>query len=578
MARTEKRVKLKDRLKFRLVVSIVSMMVLMILIISSVFYWNSYDMVRDNITNEAMHVANSLAKAVDGEALETLQEAADMESDYYQSLGRNLSSAMKMSGIKYVYIMRQDSQGNYSYIIEGSDYNSDDPTMLGDIEDTIYEGYRKAFKGQANRDEEITVDSDGALLSAYAPIKVDGRVVAIIGVDYDATDENNAFYAFRDVILLFVLITILVGSGIIYWIASRLSNNILAIASASEVVASGDFRVQNIEVKTKSEINVLSTCYNEMILNVNGLIHKIKQAVEVLDETSNSLAHSTGELTSSSQDITTSVSELSSGAEAQAHEAVRGMESVQALTDILNDMINKLSITIEDAVGMQKVNENGLVAIDSLNESFEKDAEMRQKVSDVIKSLSDKSKSIGDIAESINSIAEQTNLLALNAAIEAARAGEHGKGFAVVAEEVRKLAEESTRSTDVIRGTINDITSIISEVETSMADSNKVSSESVRMMGQTGQVFSEISQAIEGVVGQLDGMQTDIDSIKTKEEVVTQAITNISSIAQQASAASEEVYAATEEEAGHIENVDESTQALNRLIVDLSDAIESYKV
>jgi methyl-accepting chemotaxis protein len=218
--------------------------------------------------------------------------------------------------------------------------------------------------------------------------------------------------------------------------------------------------------------------------------------------------------------------------------------------------------------------------------------------------MQEHSQKIDSISETIQVIASQTILLALKAAIEAARASEAGKGFAVVAEEVRKLAEHSSKATHEIDTLVKTMQGTIQQVNRSMDESHKYVSDGVSLANQSGQALQAIQAAVDSVADQsLISEQMTIEIEKNAHQMlmalevtakiiaennqsaqqmneqankVLQATSDVASISEENGAAVEEVSASAVELSSQSGNVANSASQLLTMANQLQDNLAQF--
>ena len=383
-----------------------------------------------------------------------------------------------------------------------------------------------------------------------------------------------------------------------------------------------------------ARLHVTIASYEQARVNLGSALSEVHSAAQAVSRTSSEVNGAAVQSGLGSQQIAETIGQVASGAADQAHaatdtsgavadlrtviEQVRGgaaetARSVEAQAAAVDEMTRSIRAASQASADVQNLGaaageaaNNGATTVRQTVDGMARIKAAVEGAATKVTELGAKSDQIGAIVETIDDIAEQTNLLALNAAIEAARAGEQGKGFAVVADEVRKLAERSSRAT-------KEIADLIAEVQTeteAAVKAMKVGAAEVEagaeLAGRSGAALDEISGAVEssnaavlrivesmgsmqnasaGLVAASDAIAAIAEetnaaaaSMSESAEQVGRAVESIASISEENSASAEEVSAATEQLSAQAEEVVASATTMADMAASLETLAARFRL
>ncbi|SET18666.1 Methyl-accepting chemotaxis protein [Natronincola peptidivorans] len=379
-------------------------------------------------------------------------------------------------------------------------------------------------------------------------------------------------------IIVAILIIGILSIGGAFIFTKKITGTIGKLAQYAENIAEGNLKVEAVTINSNDDVAVLAQAFNKMGENLRLLIGSIRENGQKVAESATFLQESAKQTTAASEQIATSISQVSSGAMEQAQQSEKTVAAANQLFQSNDNVGNQSVIVLNASVKATEAAEIGNSKMEELLQQLEVIEEKILSTQSVTEILGQRSNQISGALNTIENIASQINLLALNAAIEAARAGEHGKGFAVVADEVRKLAEDSTEAVQEIHEMLVEVQSKSQQVASSMVDGVKEAKEGNDIALKAREAFEAIVGTSEDVDNQIREISHEIEKMALEIEKVNELSNGINDITQQTSASSQEVAASVEEQTASLEEILSSASVLTNMAEELSGMIKKFKM
>lgn len=342
------------------------------------------------------------------------------------------------------------------------------------------------------------------------------------------------------VTLIFALVMIGLSAGVATYIVRQIVTPVRRLMGLAEKVADGDLTV-SVDSTSKDEVGQLTLSINKMVSDLADTVRQVMDAASVV-------ASATTEISAGAQAMAT-------GTEKQSAQAGEVASAVEEMSKSILDNSRNAVATADTATKARQVAEQGGKAVEETMHGMKPIAEKVGRSAGMVQALGRFSDQIGEIISVIDEIADQTNLLALNAAIEAARAGEQGRGFAVVADEVRKLAERTTRATKEIAAMIKKIQDDTADAVRAMNEGTREVASGIQLADQAGNALQQIIENTLKVTDMVAQIASASEEQSSTSEEIARNVESISGVAQETASGTHQIAKASEDLNRQTENL-----------------------
>lgn len=455
--------------------------------------------------------------------------------------------------------------------------------------------------------ERALLDADETRLPVFTTseqvLDSEYRVVATVPASLLADTVSNI----RRSALLGGLVVVVIAALLLRFLILRSVRGVIQVTHELGEISTGEADLsRRLEVRGSREVAQLASCFNDFVASLGGLVGSVRQDADSLSREQESIVGSATETAASVNEITSNISSVSTSVD-RLHESIgKAEEQVDQITESIarmeSDIDTNVSAIEQTSSSAEEINAQSqsikttagrnAEEVQALSDAVSRSSSVLEGLNERVSRLAEQTDEMLTATSVIDAVSAQTNLLSMNAAIEAAHAGEAGKGFSVVAEEIRKLAENSSKNSKVIRDSLRGAVDLIQEINESTEGMRTTFSTVMSTTSTTHDAFTEIDAtvselsagmtevtnaivAIRDAIISIDGQSKEVR--RFADEIVSRNREN-SAIGTEVQGAIAEISSGSEQINGSVNKLNESLHTLGEHVKGLYGKMQRFRI